>query len=149
MSADLPPDWPFRPLSDDAVATAVLDMVVHPRHRVGGAVTVVLCDPDDRLVQPALTNEAAPGCATIDERADLLGPVVAALAQMCGGERFGDRQGGLLMALSRGDGLSITPGDLAWQRALHVLADGRCRVLGVHLFTRHGSRRLPPLARAA
>lgn len=149
MSADLPADWPFRPLSDDTVATAVLDMVVRPEHREAGALTVVLCDADDRLVQPSLANEHAWACATDEERVEVLEPVVAALEEMVDSVRFGDRPGGLLMALSRADGLSITTDDLAWQRALQHTARGRVRVLGVHLLTRYGSRRLPPPARAA
>ncbi|HET8600936.1 MAG TPA: hypothetical protein VFL99_11465 [Segeticoccus sp.] len=146
---ELPDNWPFRPLSDPCVAAAVLDLVVRPEDRRAGAVSVVLCDPDDRLVQPTLVNHRATSLATDPERHALLEPVVALLEHRQGSTRFGQRPGGLLMGVTRADGLSISDDDLQWQRALHAVAEGRVRVLGVHLLTQHGSRPLPPVARAA
>jgi hypothetical protein len=59
--------------------------------------------------------------------------------------------GGVLVALARPDGLSISTSDLMWQSAAYdVCQASGARLLGVHLLTLHGSRVLPPrISRAA
>jgi hypothetical protein len=54
---DLPNDWSDRPLTDPALLSDVLDLVVFEKDRAAGAVSFLLCDDEGRLVQPVTIGE--------------------------------------------------------------------------------------------
>lgn len=131
---ELPNDWLHRPLSDPDLASGVLDLVISESARRAGALCVILCDDEDRPVQP-ITVELSdePSEQPLPELCTLLAPLAGALAAA-------EPDGSVLVAIARADGLSITPADLQWQQA--SVRSFR-RVLGVHVVTSAGSRELP------
>jgi hypothetical protein len=130
---DLPEGWKERPLTDPRLAADVLDLMVSDADRRAGALVVLLCDEQGRLLQPGiisdLDHESSEG-----ERARMLGCFVATVA-----EWFDS----ILFALARTDGLSITADDESWVRAVQYACSGEVRLLGFHLMTRDGSRLVP------
>lgn len=131
---DLADDDLERPLTEPKLVANVLDLVISEADRHAGAMGVLMCDPDGRLVQPAVIGELEPH-PTEEDRERLLSVFVAAM----GGH------GSLLLGIARRDGLSITAEDVAWS---HTAAracsesDGM-RLLGVHVVTMTGSREVP------
>ena len=132
---DLPDDWSDRPLTDPALVSDVLDLVVFEKDRAAGAVSFLLCDDEARLVQPFTIGEL-PATMTQAERMRCVSVMV---------EGMGHR-GAMLVALARDDGLSITAEDLAWCRAAEEACGSSVRLLGVHVVTMTGSRVVPPPA---
>jgi hypothetical protein len=130
---DLPDRWQERPLTDQRLVADVLDLLVPDADRRAGALAVLLCDERGRLLQPGiisdLDHESSEG-----ERGLMLGCFVATMA-----EWFDS----ILFALARADGLSITPDDESWARAVQYACSGEVRLLGFHLVTRDGSRLVP------
>lgn len=53
---DLPFDWSQRPVTDPAVFTDVVDLIVTVRDRYRGCLSVWLCSPTGRLTQPILVE---------------------------------------------------------------------------------------------
>ena len=49
---DLPDNWPELPLTDQRLLADVLDLVVSEQSRRDGALYVLLCDENARLLQP-------------------------------------------------------------------------------------------------
>ena len=54
--AELPQDWPQRPVTDPAITADLLDLVVGDRDRHEGAVGLLLCGPSGRLLQPVVVS---------------------------------------------------------------------------------------------
>jgi hypothetical protein len=129
---DLPANWDDRPLTDPALVTDVLDLVVFVKDRLAGAVTFLLCDEEARLVQPVAIGDW-PATLTYADRVHCVSVMV---------ESMGGR-GAMVVALAREDGLSITAEDLAWRRAAEEACRPGVRLLGVHVVTMHGSRVVP------
>lgn len=130
---DLPDDWPDRALSDPLLAADVLDLVVSERDRREGALAVLMCDDDDRLVTPVIVSDVDPQADEADR--------VRALSVITRAMRG---RGSILVAVARADGLSIVPDDRVWARAASRAAGGwAVRLLGVHVVTRTGSREVP------
>lgn len=130
--ADLPDDWSDRPLTEPRLVADVLDLVLSERDRRAGALAVLMCDDDDRLVQPVVISDLEP-MATEDDRARALSVITGAM----GGS------GSILVAVARRDGLSITDDDQVWARAARRASVDEVRLLGVHLVTATGSREVP------
>jgi hypothetical protein len=131
---DLPNDWSDRPLTDPALVTDVLDLVVFARDRAAGAVSFLLCDDEARLVQPVTIGEL-PVTMTHGERVRCVSVMVEGMSH----------RGAMVVALARDDGLSITADDLDWCRAAQE-ACSAVQLLGVHVVTMTGSRLVPPPA---
>lgn len=130
---DLPDDWPDRPLTEPQLVADVLDLVVFDRDRRSGALAVLICDDEARLVQPVVITDLEP-MATEEERCKALSAITGAMGGC----------GSILVAIARRDGLSITDGDRVWARAAARRADAdEVRLLGVHVVTSTGSREMP------
>jgi hypothetical protein len=138
---DLPPDWPSRPITDPALLADVLDLVVSEQARLAGSLYLLLCDPGDRLVLPVEIGELATAPAG-SARAEMLAPIMCQANEMAS-------DGGVLAAIARPGGLSVTADDLAWADTVADAARGRLRLLGVHVITLDGSRPVPADRRAA
>ncbi|WP_380166953.1 hypothetical protein [Jannaschia sp. R86511] len=110
----------------------MLDLVVPEADRRSGALAVLICDEQDRLLTPVVVGEM-PEELSDDEREQCLRTVLAAT----------DGRGSALVAVARADGLSVREADRAWARAaVRACADGP-RLLGVHVITSEGSREVP------
>ncbi|MFC3688564.1 hypothetical protein [Aquipuribacter hungaricus] len=129
---DLPDDPQDLPLSDPAYTADVLDLVVPERDRHRGAIAVLLCDDEDRLLVPAIVGEL-PDDLSEAERETALRSLVAAA----------DERGSVLVAVARRQGLSIRPGDQAWRRAATTACAEGPRLIGVYVITPEGSRAVP------
>ena len=132
---DLPNDWSDRPLTDPALVSDVLDLVVFEKDRAAGAVSFLLCDDEARLMQPVTIGELPP-TMTQAERVQCVSVMVDGMSH----------RGAMLVALARDDGLSITAEDQAWCRAAQQACGSSVRLLGVHVVTMTGSRVVPPPA---
>ena len=132
---DLPSDWPNRPLTDPRLVADVLDLVVFEKDRRAGALSILMCDEDGRLVQPVTISELDPA-ATQEQRVRCLETLVEAMRGT----------GAMLLALARPDGLSVTEADRAWLRAAETACGDEVRLLGLHIVTCHGSREVPRTA---
>ena len=53
---DLPSDWPQRPVTDATITADLLDLIVTERDRAAGALGVLLCGRDERLLQPLVVE---------------------------------------------------------------------------------------------
>lgn len=116
-------------------------LVVSERDRRSGALAILLCDDDDRLVQPVMITELEP-MAHEDDRADAISVFTGVFTDFVGDH------GSMIAAVARRDCLNITEDDRVWARAAYRAAAGAVRLLGVHLVTSTGSREVP-LDRAA
>lgn len=138
---DLPEHWSTRAITDPALLPDVLDLVVSEQSRAVGALYLLFCDPGDRLMLPMCIDELddAPSGPS---RAEMLEPVLKHIAEL-------EPDGGVLGAIARPGGLSVTHDDRAWADAVASAAAGRLRLLGMHLVTPDGSRPVPGDRRAA
>ena len=136
---DLPEGWKERPLTDPRLVADVLDLMVSEADRHAGALAVLLCDEQGRLMQPGIISDLDYESSEA-ERAQMLSCFVTAMT-----EWFDS----VLFALARADGLSITADDERWARAVRHACSGELRLLGFHLVTRNGSRLVPGTVAAA
>lgn len=134
---DLCDDDHHRPLTEPRLIADMLDLCIPMADRRAGAIGVLMCDEDSRLVQPAIVGDPPPRPSE-EDREHLVDVFIEAM----GGA------GSLLLAIARWDGLSITPDDMAWRRTAHrVCAESSAvRLLGVHVVTRTGSREVHEVA---
>lgn len=135
---DLPDDWPDRPLTEPRLVADVLDLVVKKSDRCAGALALLLCDPQGRLMQPVVIDRLPPRPHEA-QCCHIMSTIVSAMAG----------QGSLVVAIARREGLSITAGDRIWARAAEQVCGAGVRLLGVHLLTMNGSRAVPVPSRAA
>lgn len=126
---NLPENWTEIPLTEPAFVADVLDMCVFQRDRHRGALVLLICDEDARLVQPFVVEDPPAGLDDVDRRR----PFEVAAEAMGG-------VGSLLVAIARNDGLSVTDDDRAWAAAAARVCSGGVRLLGVHIVTTYGSR---------
>jgi hypothetical protein len=136
---DLPEGWKERPLTDPRLIADVLDLCVSDADRCAGALAVLMCDEQGRLVQPGIIGDLDYGTSEA-ERSFMLASFVRTMAEFCDS---------VLFALARADGLSITADDAAWARAVQYACSGEVRLLGFHVITRDGSRLVPGTVAAA
>ncbi|GAA2742389.1 hypothetical protein GCM10009868_12180 [Terrabacter aerolatus] len=137
---DLPARASEIPLTDRRVAADVIDLILSDSDRAAGCVGVMICDAEDRGVQPIVLHDVPPDAAAGDfvRLLDLLLPLVA------------DDDGSLLIGRGRAHGTAPTDVDRAW----HELAIARCAahdvgLLGFYLATGDGVFRLPDALSAA
>jgi len=127
---DLPDDFSSRPLTGAQFVADVLDLVVSEADRRRGALALLLCDDDDRLLAPVVVGELDEQPA---DRERALRTVFSAVAGTAS----------VVLAVARADGLGLRPDDHAWAAAAaRACADGP-RLLGVHVITVDGSREVP------
>ena len=80
---DLPDNWPELPLTDQRLLADVLDLVVSEQSRRDGALYVLLCDEQARLVQPIAID-------LLEAPTDLAGreELMASVVSLSGGALF-------------------------------------------------------------
>lgn len=132
---DLPADWPALPITRPDLLTDVLDLVVSDHARATGSLVLLICDPADRLVSPMEITDLRHAPAG-SQRAALLSIVIDTIAAI-------EPKAGVLAAIGRPGGLSVTGDDREWAAALAAATAGRVRLLGVHVVTADGSRPVP------
>ncbi len=135
---DLPTDWPSRPVTDPAITSDLLDLVVRDADRVDGALYLLLCGERGQLIEPMVFPEPLTRMSR-----EQCGTAFAALEHLALQEGL---RGGILVAIAREKGLFITDTDRGW----HEAAIRSCRrsglsLLGVWVVTRHVIRPLPAL----
>lgn len=135
---DLPPDVRDLPLVEPTLVADVLDLVVSEADRVAGALAVLMCDDEDRLVLPVVVTELEPE-ASVAQRARGLCTIVSAMGGV----------GWVLVAIARPEGLSITADDVTWAEAARQACAGEVGLLGVHVITLAGSRPVPAVGIAS
>lgn len=138
---DLPADWPTLPITRRDLLPDVLDLVVTEHDRASGALWILICDRSDRLISPVQIPDL-PDAPSAADRARPLATLMEMVADI-------DAEAGVLAAIGRPGGLSVTADDRDWAEALAAAAIGRVRLLGVHVVTADGSRPVPAYPRAA
>ncbi len=137
---DLPHDIRTRPLGDPTLQGDVVDLVLGIEERRSGAVALMLCDEDDRGVQPVVLTDLPEDASVTDLRRllDLLLPVV------------GEQRGAILVGRGRRRGLLPSDLDRQWHQATIEACDRYgVRLLGFHLASPDGVAALPQVLREA
>ncbi|MDP9397467.1 MAG: hypothetical protein M3P96_06400 [Actinomycetota bacterium] len=130
---DLPENWAERPLDEPGLVADVLDLVVSEADRRAGALAVLICDDQGRLLQPCVVSPLPPAPSE--------GEREHAVRMFAGAVGPG---GSLLLAIARRDGLSLTDDDHGWAAAARRACGAEVRLLGVHVVTAGGSREVIP-----
>ncbi|MDV3220945.1 hypothetical protein [Intrasporangium sp.] len=121
-------------LTDHTHAADVIDLITLEEDRELGCFTAMLCDAQDRGLQPLCLKCLGPG-TPVDEMADLLELVLPLVAQI---------DGSILMARGRSGPMRPNDDDRAWhQRAVEQCRAHGVRLLGFHVATAQGVTRLP------
>lgn len=131
---DLPADLRSRPLTDPALGADVIDLVVDPDTREGGALALMLCDENDHGIQPFLVDGVP-----ADADPTTVGAALRALLSV-----VADHDGSVLVARGRPGGILLTDADREWHQA--VIEECRAagtRLLGAFLATPAGVRAFP------
>ena len=131
---DLPPRASEIPLTDRRVAADVIDLIIGDTDRANGCVALMICDDEDRGIQPILLDDVPP-----DADASRLGQLLSMLLPL-----VADNNGSVLIGRGRSRGTMPDDVDRAW----HQLAVDRCAthevvLLGFYLATGDGVFRLP------
>ena len=137
---DLPPDWPRRPVTDPAITADLLDLFVGDRDRADGALGILLCGREGRLLQPVVveTPELRMGAAERRRGFDALCGAFGHLGEP------GASGLGLLVAVARPGRPAVTPTDLGWRdTAYRSCQESGLALLGVWLVTPGVIRPLP------
>lgn len=138
---DLPPGRASElDLSVHHHAADVIDLITLDEDREAGCFSVMLCNPDDRGRQPicVLDVDAETPGGAMTELLELVLPLLAKTG------------GSILMARGRPGPLRFTDEDRAWhQRAIEMCRAHEVKLLGFHVATPEGVRRMPgPLSPA-
>lgn len=134
---------PDRPLTDAATVADALDLFVPFEARAGGALLVLLCDHEMRLLVPLLIEE-------LDSMPDTGMPrMLEVLAgQMLG--RLPLPEGvSALVAVARRGALQVSGTDRRWERNIRAAFRDRVPISGIHLITFDGSIPLSERRQAA
>ncbi len=121
-------------LSDHTHAADVIDLITLIEDRELGCFSAMLCDDHNRGVQPVCLNEIGQG-QSAEVMAELLRLVLPLLTQT---------GGSILLARGRVGPLRATDEDRKWhQRAIDLCREHGVKLLGFHVATPEGVRRLP------
>jgi hypothetical protein len=121
-------------LSDHTHAVDVIDLITMDEDRRVGCFSAMLCDGENRGLQPICLNELG-AASPADAMAELLELVLPLLAKAAGS---------ILMARGRPGPLRATDEDRAWHhRAVELCRAHEVRLLGFHVATTEGVLRLP------
>lgn len=138
---DLPADLRTIPLTDNTIQAGVIDLILGIDERRSGALALMVCDDEDRGVQPIVLSDLPPDSPAVALRSllDLLLPMV------------GETNGAILLGRGRRRGLMPTDNDRAWhQVTIEACARHRVRLLGFYLAAPDGVEALPePLSHAS
>jgi hypothetical protein len=138
---DLPSGIRDLPLTDPAIAADVIDLIISDEARASGAIGVMVCDDQDRGLQPVVVSDVpeVAGSTSLAQLLELLLPVVS------------EERGSVLVGRGRRRGQSPTDADRAWhQQAIDSCGQRGVRLLGFYVATRDGVFAMPePLGAAA
>lgn len=138
---DLPRDIRDRSLADPRLAADVVDLIIGDEARASGCVGLMLCDSDDRGIQPVVLSDVPENASSdgLRQLLELLLPVVA------------EDRGSVLVGRGRRRGVAPNDLDREWhQQAIDCCAAAGVRLLGFRLATRDGIFALPePLSAAS
>lgn len=138
---DLPPRASQIPLTNRRVAADVIDLIIGDADREVGCVALMVCDSEDRGIQPILLHDVPVGAAIgdLERLLEMLLPLVAA------------RDGSVLIGRGRPRGVAPDDTERAWhQMAIDSCAAHGVGLLGYLLATADGVVRLPdPLSAAS
>jgi hypothetical protein len=138
---DLPKGWARRPITDEAIFADVIDLVVTDRDRANGAIYVILCAPDGRMVQPCAVTDVD-RLAAADRREPFEAFAQAAAERMPGG--------GIVVAIARSGRVDTVDSDREWhEAAISVCRAHGVRLLAVAVSTPRRVWRLPERPQAA
>lgn len=133
--ADLPPDWPTRPVSDPSVFTPLVDLIVSETSRDEGVIYVWLCGPTDRLMQPCAVTDVS--ALTPTERCATIDPFARVLAEQV-------PDGSVVLVVARPGIPATTDEDRQWHEAAVAVCRSRgIRLAGVAVATREAVWQLP------
>lgn len=137
---DLPRDVKNRSLTDPALAADVIDLILGDEARASGAIGLMLCDAQDRGLQPVVLTDV-PESADVEGLRQLLDHLLPLVAE---------ERGSVLVVRGRRRGLTPTHTDREW----HELTIAACarhgvRLLGYYLATGDGIVALPEPLTAA
>ena len=138
---DLPRDIKSIPLTDPALATDVIDLILGEEARAGGAIAFMLCDHQDRGLQPVVLTDV-PDDADAEGMQQLLDHLLPIVAEA---------EGSVLIGRGRRRGLTPTDADRAWhQLAITACTAHGVRLLGYFLASADGIAAMPePLTAAS
>jgi hypothetical protein len=137
---DLPDDWPQRPMTDPALFDDVVDLVVAERDRARGALYVLLCDEEGRLLRPCAVTDLRPGREP-DPR--VIEPFAKGLVGLC-------PEGGLVVVVARCGVPTPQDTDVRWMRAAEAVCNRwGARFLAAAVATASGVLRLTVLDQQA
>lgn len=129
---NLDPAWTTQPLTDPAVATDVVDLMVSLGERQRGTFTVLLCDPDDSYratITIDLRSQFAaltPALGTPDTCSSVLSPIIPAV------HTAPDTP--LILALGRPGPAVLPELDTEWAEAgTHLCQAAGIRLLGFYI----------------
>lgn len=129
----LPEGWDREPIHTADRVADVLDLLISERDRRSGGVLVVICDDLGHYVVASLVDDITVPMPS-DDKEQLVEVFASATAQL-------DHRAGVLVAIARADGLSLTADDLEWGAVVQrVCETSGVVMLGVHLVTLHGAR---------
>lgn len=129
---NLPQGWEQRPITDPALFDDVVDLVVSVQDRWNGALYLLLCDGDGRLLQPCAISDVPEHCE--DPRA--IEPFVSALSEH-------GLDVGLVVVVARRGIPSPQDSDVSWMRAAEAACtSANVRLLGTAVATPLGVFRL-------
>lgn len=138
---DLPSGIKDIPLTDAALQGDIIDLIIGDAARVGGCLGLMVCDADDRGLQPVVLTDIpnATDDSALRQLLDLLLPMV------------GQGRGSVLIGRGRPRGLAPTDEDRSWhQCAIDSCTRHGVRLLGFYLVTGEGIAALPgPLSAAS
>lgn len=137
---DLPRDVKNHSLTDPALAANVIDLILGDEARASGAIALMLCDAQDRGLQPVVLTDV-PETADAEGLRQLLDHLLPLVAE---------ERGSVLVGRGRRRGLTPTDTDREWHE-LTTAACGRhgVRLLGYYLATADGIVALPEPLTAA
>ena len=137
---DLPDRANEIPLTDPVVAGDVIDLLIGEADRAGGCLAVMICDREDRGVQPVLVGDV-PEDADPGGLVNLLRAITPLLRES---------DGSVLVGRGRAHGVRATDADREWHEAtIATCRAAGLRLLGFHVATAEGVLRLPDPLEAA
>lgn len=137
---DLPTGIKDLPLTDPRLAADVIDLMIGDEARASGCIGVMVCDSQDRGIQPIVLTDVPDSADSggLRQLLELLVPIVA------------EDGGSVLIGRGRRRGAAPTDLDREWhQQAIDSCAASGVRLLGFYLATRDGIFRLPEPMSAA
>lgn len=135
--ADLPQNWSQRPITDPDIFADVLDLVCDDTSRRSGALYLILCEPDGRLISP-IAIDKVPQTRPPQEIADSVKRLFAQLVT------DPELPSTLVVAVTRPGSPTLTTRDRMLREALNAAAlECGVTLLGFGIATPHAIHTFP------